>query len=196
MLMKLRVRTMALRSIHGVTMIEVLVTMVVTSIGLLGIAKMQALAISSTRVSSMRSLISIEASSLASAIHANRVYWSKVASPFSVGVTATSGGGTINANATDSALNATIQNCKSTSCAGPTNDPGAQMAAYDLWQWGGALYNVMPTSTGTVACSGTSPLVCTITVNWTENYVSMNAATQYTSGTQSQSQSFTLAVQP
>jgi type IV pilus assembly protein PilV len=187
MLMKIRIRAMALRSIHGVTMIEVLVTMVVTSIGLLGIAKMQALAISSTRVSSMRSLISIEASSLASAMHANRVYWSQVGNPFSVGVAATSGGGTINANATDPALNNTVQNCRAASCV------GAPMAVYDLWQWGGSLYNVMPTSTGTVACSG-SPPVCTITVNWTESYVGMNAATQYTNGTQAQS--FTLAVQP
>jgi len=185
--MKTRIPAVAPRQLSGVSMLEVLIALVVTSIGLLGIAEMQALAISSTRISSMRSLISLEASSLASAMHANRVYWSQVANPFSVSVTATSGGGTINANATDPALNAGIQNCQATSCV------GAPLAAYDLWQWGGALYNVMPTSTGTVACAG-SPPVCTITVNWTESYVGMNAATQYQSGTQAQS--FTLAVQP
>jgi type IV pilus assembly protein PilV len=172
---------------RGTSLLEVLIALTITSIGLLGIAKMQALAISSTRISSMRSLISIEASSMASAMHANRVYWSQVANPFTVGVTATSGGGTINANATDPALNNSVQNCQSASCV------GAPLAVYDLWNWGGSLYNVMPTSTATVACSGTPP-VCTITINWTETYVGMNSETQYTHGTQTQS--FTLAVQP
>jgi type IV pilus assembly protein PilV len=186
---------------RGVTMIEVLVALVVTTIGLLGIAKMQALAIASTRVSSMRSLISIEASSLASAMHANRVYWgywATVNGAFAANVTAAQGGGTVTGS-----LSYGSQNCQSSACTGPTATPGAQMAAYDLWQWGGALYNVMPRSTGAVSCTQTpatatqaAQTVCTITVNWTETNVSMNAATQYASGQQTVQQSFTLMVQP
>ena len=60
---------------RGFSLIEVLVALVVVSIGLLGIAKMQAIAYSSTGVASKRSLAAIEAASLASSMHANRAYW-------------------------------------------------------------------------------------------------------------------------
>ena len=61
---------------RGFSLIEVLVALVVVSVGLLGIAKMQAIAYSSTGVASKRSLAAIEAASLASSMHANRAYWS------------------------------------------------------------------------------------------------------------------------
>jgi len=54
------------------------------------------------------------------------------------------------------------------------------MAEYDLLNWGAALQTIMPTATGTVQCSGT-PATCTINVNWTETYVGLNSAVQYTS---------------
>lgn len=176
---------------RGVSLLEVLIALVVISIGMLGIAKMQALAIASTRVSSMRSLIAIEASSLASAMHANSVYWSappvaSAAATFEVDVTSGATGGTIT-KSSDSALQAGSTDCTSATCV------GAPMAEYDLQQWGTALFNVMPTSTGSVICSGLPP-ACTITVNWTESYVAMNAATKYVNGTQQQS--YTLMVQP
>lgn len=191
--MKIRAPRSAPASNRGVSLLEVLIAMVVISIGLLGIAKMQALAIASTRVSSMRSLISIEASSLASAIHANRLYWTgptvgSVATTFEVDITSGSGGGTVTSS-TDAALQAVVLDCSAVTCV------GAPMAAYDLQQWGAALFNVMPTSTGSVACSGLPP-ACTITVNWTETNVGMNSATQYTSATQTQAQTYTLMVQP
>jgi type IV pilus assembly protein PilV len=187
--MKTLASAVALRPHRGVTLVEVLVALIVVSIGLLGIAKMQALAIVSTRISSMRSLIAVQASSLASAMHANRKYWSTVgtaATTFQVNVTSASGGGTITSS-TDSALQNSPTNCRTAQCV------GAPLAEYDLQQWGAALYNVMPTSTGSVVCSG-AQTACTITVNWTESYVSMNSATQYPNGTQAQS--FTLMVQP
>lgn len=189
--MKKCASTIAPASNRGVTLVEVLVALVVTSIGLLGVAKMQALAIVSTRVSSMRSLIAIEASSMASAMHANRVYWSTVgtaATTFSVNVTSGSGGGTITSS-TDPALQATATNCATATCV------GAPLAEYDLQQWGAALYNVMPTSTASVTCSG-AQTACTIAVTWTESYVAMNSSTQYTSSTRTQTQTFNLMVQP
>jgi len=173
---------------RGMTLIEVLVALVVISIGLLGIAKMQALAISSTRVSSVRSLIAIEAASLASAMHANRLYWGSVAtaaSTFTAGVS----GPAITASS-DPNLTYT-SDCSAASCMAVT---GVPVAAYDLTQWGAALQGVMPTSSGTVACSGT-PVTCTITVNWQESYVGMNAATQYVNQAPT-ALSYTLLVQP
>jgi type IV pilus assembly protein PilV len=173
---------------RGMTLIEVLVALFVISIGLLGIAKMQALAISSTRVSSVRSLIAIEAASLASAIHANRLYWTNVAAATPT-FTATVNGPAI--TATSDATLVYTANCATASCLTPT---GVAQAAYDLIQWGGALQNVMPTSNGSVACAG-SPAICTITVSWQESYVGITAATQYVNQAPTPL-SYTLLVQP
>ncbi|HUD32460.1 MAG TPA: type IV pilus modification protein PilV, partial [Variovorax sp.] len=60
----------------GFTLLEVLVAIVLVSIGLLGFAKMQALALSSTSVAGNRSMVSMQAGSLAAAMHGNRAFWS------------------------------------------------------------------------------------------------------------------------
>lgn len=177
---------------RGVTLVEVLISLVVVAIGLLGIAKMQALAIASTRVSSMRSLIAIEISSMASAMHANRVYWAAVGAAggtFQVALTSGANGGAIT-SATDQALTGAPTNCQAVSA----NCVGAPMALYDLMQWGAALYYVMPTSSASVTCSaGTNP-VCTISVSWTETYVNLNSSVQNANGTVQQT--YSMMVQP
>ncbi len=160
----------------GVTLIEVLIALVITAIGLLGIAKMQALAISSTRTSTLRSLLAIEAASMASSMHSNRAYWTQVGTGVPTFQASVNGGAIVNAS--DNALLTPMPDwpthCTTTTCV------GAPMAEYDLLNWGAALQNVMPTATGAVECSGT-PATCTINVNWTETYVGLNTATQYTS---------------
>ena len=60
----------------GFTLVEVLIALLISSIGLLGLAGMQALALASTQVSSVRSLVALQASSLAAAMHSNQAYWS------------------------------------------------------------------------------------------------------------------------
>lgn len=177
----------------GVTLIEVLVALIVISVGLLGIAKMQALAMASTRVSSMRSLIAIEAASLASAMHANRAYWQGAASA-AANFSTTVSGSAITASTDASLTAAGVPNC-----ATPGTNPappwvGAPMAAYDLSCWGLGLQAVMPSATGTVTCSGAS-VSCTITVNWQETTVGMNASTQYTNQAPTQLY-YALLVQP
>ena len=172
---------------RGVTLIEVLIALVIVSIGLLGIAKMQALAIASTRGSSTRSLIAIEAASLAAAMHADRTYWANVATA-STTFSASVSNGVITA-ATDGALTSQSANCVSTSCS------GVAMAAYDLSAWSAAINKVTNGAAATVACSGAA-VACTITVTWQENMVGMNASTQYASGQQTQTLSYALLVQP
>ena len=60
---------------RGFSLIEVMVALIVLSVGLLGVAKMQALSLSSTTISNKRSMAAIEAASLAAAMHVNRGYW-------------------------------------------------------------------------------------------------------------------------
>src|ERR1700688_2545651 len=70
----------------GFTLIEVLVALIITAIGLLGIAKIEALAFANTGSASTRSLVAIQAAGLASAMHANRAYWALglAPSPFTI----------------------------------------------------------------------------------------------------------------
>src|ERR1700678_4179404 len=63
------------RRSEGFSLVEVMVALVVCCVGLLGLAKMEALSISSTGIAGARSLAAIEASSLAAAMHADRGYW-------------------------------------------------------------------------------------------------------------------------
>ncbi len=50
---------------QGFSLIEVMVALIIIAVGMLGIAKMQALALSNTESSGVRSLVAIEAASLA-----------------------------------------------------------------------------------------------------------------------------------
>src|ERR1700760_4552449 len=148
----------------GFSLIEVMVALIIICIGMLGIAKMQALALSTTESSGVRSLVAIEAASLAASMHANRDYW--VAGPpppvTNVSVT-TTGPGTTSVSIDVPALSG-AQNCAST-----TPCTAAQVAAYDVQQWGAALAQVVPAALGTITCNTAVPSSCTIDITWAEN---------------------------
>ena len=59
----------------GFSLVEVMVAVVVICVGLLGIAKMQAMSLSTTTTSRQRALAALQAASMASAMHSNRQYW-------------------------------------------------------------------------------------------------------------------------
>jgi len=70
-----------LQACRGFSLVEVMVALVVCAIGLLGLAKMESLAVASTSVAAARSIAAIEASSLAAAMHANKAYWAAGTAP-------------------------------------------------------------------------------------------------------------------
>jgi len=159
---------------RGFSLVEVLVAFVIIGVGMLGLAKIQALAYASTGTASMRSLAALEASSMASAMHANRNYWATTPTTFSFtgSATPTTTGPTLGGDPT---LTGTV--C-STACSSGT------LAAYDVQTWaknvGGAPgvgLPVLPNSTGTIVCatSASGPIGCTISLAWSESNVAINS---------------------
>jgi type IV pilus assembly protein PilV len=170
---------------RGFTLIEVLVALVVTGIGLLGIAKIQALVYANTGSASVRSLVAIQASSLAAVMHANRAYWSGLA-PSPLTIISTTTGTTIS----DNTLNTTATgaaDCNLGGALAPANvgcSP-TQLAAFDLHNWANGISALLPSAnpTTTITCQNI-PVNCAIQIQWNEKTVSLNtqSATSTTSG--------------
>ena len=174
------------RILHGFTLIEVMIAMVVTAVGLLGLAKMQALAVSGSKSAGSRSLIALQVGGLVSAMHANSAFWQSTAVPASFSA---AGAGTINPTA--SALNATIA---ATDCTSATSCTPAKLAARDLQKWASGMFDQFPTYGSQFVCTATVPISCQIYVTWTEKRVGFSAATNGGSG--SQTQTFSMSVEP
>jgi len=167
------------------SLVEVMVTVAVVSIGLLGLAKMAAAAIANTQVSRVRSLVSVQAQSLAAAMRANRAYWASGAAPSSVtisGTTVTDAGHVLDRSA----------DCNATVCT------ASQLAAFDLQGWAANLDAHFKGYAATVACSTatSAPIACTITLTWTEKIVAINRSTAASGVAQSSTQRYALYVQP
>lgn len=168
-----------------------MVSMVIIAVGLLGIAKMQVLSYSSTGVASMRALASLEASSLAATMHGDRAYWaSGVAAP------AQTGGFTITGLLISDPTLATTVDCTTASGANPPDCAPLALASYDIQRWAAAVNLLLPNPLTTVVCSTTVglPVSCTITINWSENIVAINA--QGTNLAGMQGPSYVLYVEP
>jgi type IV pilus assembly protein PilV len=167
---------------RGFSLIEVMVALVVICVGLLGIAKMQALALANTTISRQRSIAAIEAASLAAAMRANRLYWGSTPPNFLTTWTPQNAPAFVS---TDAALATAANTGNSHACDGvagvapvcayAANNQG--LAAADLAGWAGALAAVLPNPSATITCGvplGTTlPASCTIRIVWGEKSVAM-----------------------
>jgi type IV pilus assembly protein PilV len=172
---------------RGFSMIEVMVTLVIVTLGLLGVSKLQAASVSNTQVSRVRSLLSLQAGSLAAAMHANPAFWASGAAPgnFDVaGGTVTESTGVLNATLADGVC---VGN-DATACSPAT------IAALDVQVWARNLNAQLPTYSGTVTCTATVPVNCQINLTWSEKYIATNKSTAQ--GTQTGTPTFTLFVAP
>lgn len=187
----------ARRAAAGFSLVEVLVALIVISIGLLGVAKLQAVALSSTSTGGKRALAAIQAASLASSMHADRAYWCLAATLGCLGpapATATVTGATVS-SPSDPALVSGGPDCW-------VNRPcsAVNMAAYDLTQWALSAQSMLPSYVATIACPlppANFPLTCTITLTWTENTVAANTQGNQGGGVAAfQTPTYILYVQP
>jgi type IV pilus assembly protein PilV len=185
---------------RGFSLVEVMVAVIVICVGLLGIAKMQALALSNSNTSRLRSLAALEAASLAAAMHTNQLYWS-VNAPQTVTLNA----GAIASSDAVLATQATLDLANLGACVGTTCAP-RQLAAYDLANWVSSLALLLPNPSASILCQPVAgvPASCTIQISWTEKAVAMNqqeaaqsAATQGTANAaQIENPTYQLYVQP
>jgi type IV pilus assembly protein PilV len=183
----------AFSSQSGFSLVEVLVALIIIAVGMLGLAKIQALAYGSTGTANLRSLAAIQASSIASVMHSNRNYWSAVANGFTYAFV-----GTAAATSTDTAVASSSNTCSTATCT------AAQIAALDLANWhlaiagNGVLPGVLPNATANIACAVTasSPVTCTIQLQWSETNNAINSQTTGNVMSGSGSVPYTLYVVP
>ena len=181
---------------RGFSLIEIMVAVVVICVGLLGIAKMQALAISSTTIARQRSLAAFEAASLASAMHSNRTYWASAAAAAASPITITSATATI--------APATLAGIANNACFGANSAvpacPGAAgaqtLAGFDLTRWSATVAPLLPNAITTINCPGAvQPPSCIIQMTWTEQAGMLNNGAQTNTG-QFETPTYTLYVEP
>ncbi len=167
---------------RGFSLIEVMVALVIAGVGLLGLAKMEAVALSSTGVAAHRSLAAIQASSIAAAMHANRDFWTV---PLAADIIIT--------NASNPYAN--VHACTAAPCV------PVDIANYDLSQWASDLYALLPGYTGTISCPkppvGSIVVSCAIKISWMEGKVAADNNQIMTGpATSLNTPDYTLYVQP
>ncbi|MGJ7528327.1 type IV pilus modification protein PilV [Variovorax sp. GB1P17] len=163
------------RRVQGFFLLEMLVAVLIVSLGLFGLSKMQAAALSNTQTARVRALIALQAASLAEAMHGNRGFWA-------VGGTAPSSATATGTTVTDASgvLNTTAD-CSPTAAATCTS---AQLAAYDFQQWASRMNDRFPSYTAAIQCTTAvgQPTSCVISLGWAEKYIAINRSTAAAAG--------------
>ena len=150
------------RHTTGFTLIEVLVSMVILALGLLGLASLQGISLKNNQDAFLFSQANALAYEMGDRIKANAQGWTTIPAP------------------AESCSN----NCNS---AGASCTP-AQMAAYDYCYWkANALSKlstgataVVTTSVGTAPCTGSAPSLC-LTMTWSRTNQNLSASMNTTS---------------
>lgn len=163
----------------GFSLIEVLISLVIIAVGMLGVAGIMALSMNNDTSSRLQSLAALEATSMATAIQTNQAYW---------------------VNGAGATYSGTAPTASSQACNGTTACTASDIASEDLSNWGYTIAQSLPNGTGTVDCStqpqtGTSPAAttCSIGIQWQANQMANDhQSTTPTSATQS----YVLVVQP
>lgn len=138
-------------SIRGFSMIEVMIAVLVVSFGVLGIAGALFTATRSATSNYVRQQAVQDAYDILDRMRANRTV-------------AAQAGGSYTATATKPSSTAPSTNCTTSTCS------GAQMAAYDVWQWQTQLMQNLPNGLGsvTIAAGSNSSYTVTVQVQWSD----------------------------
>jgi type IV pilus assembly protein PilV len=187
---------------RGFTLIEVMVALVITSIGLLGIAKLQALAYASTGSASARSLVALQVAGLAASMHADRTYWAGGYAPSPITITGAAVSPALSVNAmtpTYCVFGSGNTPCSTPSATASTADP--TLAAFDVNTYATALNGMLGNSSPltTITCTKNAITVtvsCAIQVTWNEKAVSIDAQSRANTLQTTFAPTYTLYVEP
>ncbi len=128
---------------HGFSMIEILITLVIVSLALLGSAGLQAYAIKTNLGGQYRNQAAFLVADIVERMEANKLY-SVTTSGYNTGLAQT--------------IDCTTNNCSPT-----------QLAAYDMTNWQSTVSGVLPSGTGTVTqLVAGNPSTYQVTVNWVD----------------------------
>lgn len=134
---------------HGFSLVEVMIAVLVLSIGLLGMAGLQAASVRNTYSAYMRSQAMILANDIADRIRSN---------PGTAGIDGAAGGDY-------NAIGPGLASGGSTACDTTVCTPG-QLAAYDIAVWSDRVKTTLPGGNGSVTGDGR---VFTVTVMWDDD---------------------------
>ncbi len=150
-----------MRHATGFAMLEILVSMIVIMIGVLGIAGIQMLSINNTEIARYQSLATILASGMAAEIQANPAYWATSTANITISGGVVTGG-------------PAAGNCNGGNGGGVCTP--TQMAGYDLQNFATGISSVLPSGQGSIACTVAvgAPTVCALQLSWTEKNVALN----------------------
>jgi type IV pilus assembly protein PilV len=140
------------RASQGFTLIEVLVAVVVVSLGMLGIAATLFASARSATSGYTRQIAVQYAYDIIDRMRANQVEAAQAGGPYTA---------TISTTAPSSSPS---ENCLDTTCT------AAEMAAYDVWDWETQLWKNLPQGSGsvTIAAGSNDTYTVTVTVTWND----------------------------
>lgn len=143
----------------GFTMLEVLVTLFIIALAVLGTAGMQSLAVKTSLGGQLRTQAVILGQDILERIEANNP--AAVAGTYAV---------------------STLPTSAPTDCYAGFCSP-ADLATYDLVQFRSKLLAQLPGATATITVSGSGPFVYSVQINWVERIAKGSTTTVATSGT-------------
>lgn len=156
------------RRTRGFTLIEVLVSMIILALGLLGLASLQGIALKNNQDAYLFGQANALAYEMSDRIKANKRGWNPSGTNVSIPT---------------AAQLAAIANCTVGCNSAAASCTTAQMAAFDYCYWQQSATTklapnataIITTSTGTAPCSGSAPSLC-LTLTWSRTNQSLSAS--------------------
>ncbi len=181
----------------GFSLIEVLVSLAILSISILGFIAAEAMSINNTAVARYHSLAAAISTSMASAMRANSAYWEiyspSLLAPSNLTISASASQTDFTeTKLSDSTLNSFTTNCAASTCN------ASSLAAYDIKNFGMTIANLLPQGSADIKCGyqqNASPVSCVITVSWGEKDIAIYKNISIAKNTTS-IKSYSMLVQP
>jgi len=157
---------MKIKSNLGFTMIETLVSLLIISVGILGFALLQVESLKAAKTATERSRAVHFATDMMDRIRANKQNTASYAATIA-------GPGTAPATCADPATTQGLSSGVPLSCT------GAEMAAYEIWQWRTAVQDSIyglgnDNGVAGITVTGTDPWTVTLTIQWSERDEDLN----------------------